>query len=285
MTTKTTTRATTRATTKGGGNMTENRRSLDGQTKTARPTVKATVKQDGFASLLGSSHKIELSNGYGVAWFSEAMYLAPASSIIDGVSREVCAFRSPECSELCLSTSGRGGMSTVQTIRLARTKLFWRDRPRFLELLRRDIRSLIRRAHRQGKQAACRLNATSDIPWELIGGILEEFPQVTLYDYTKSYKRMIKFLEGRMPSNYHLTFSRSEVNDDQVADVLARGGNVAAVFSTKMGDALPESYRGRRVIDGRAHDMRFLDPQGGNWVGLSPIGKAKKGSWGFILEV
>ena len=177
----------------------------------------------------------------------------------------------------------------VKAAREYRSSLFYDDRQAFGAKLIAETEDNIKRNDKKGLRTAERLNGTTDYAWEHIrfDGLTmpERFQDVQFYDYTKSVKRARQHANGLMPSNYHLTFSRSEINDDQVADVLARGGNVAAVFSTKMGDALPESYRGRRVIDGRIHDMRFLDPQGGNWVGLSPIGKAKKGSWGFILEV
>jgi len=62
-------------------------------------------------------------------------------------------------------------------------------------------------------------------------------PDVQFYDYTKSTRRAIAHAFGDMPANYHLTFSRSECNDRDALNVLARGGNVAVVFSTRKGDA------------------------------------------------
>ena len=103
------------------------------------------------------------------------------------------------------------------------------------------------------------------------------FPQVQWYDYTKHTNRR------NIPSNYYLTFSRSEDNDDQIADMFDRGYNVAIVFDTPKGAPLPTTYLGREVIDGDEHDLRFLDKRG-VWVGLRGKGEAKKGEHnGFVV--
>ena len=84
-----------------------------------------------------------------------------------------------------------------------------------------------------------------------------------------------------LPSNYHLTFSRTESNWSDCLRVLAAGKNVAAVF-----DKVPASYEGFTVIDGDKHDLRQLDPKGGVIVGLSPKGrKAKKDTSGFVVRI
>jgi hypothetical protein len=107
--------------------------------------------------------------------------------------------------------------------------------------------------------------------------IMTAFPSVQFYDYSKHTNRK------NIPSNYHLTFSRSESNDSKVADMFAQGFNVAIVFDTPKGQALPATYLGREVIDGDEHDLRFLDKQG-VWVGLRGKGAAKKGEHnGFVI--
>ena len=128
-----------------------------------------------------------------------------------------------------------------------------------------------------------RLNLTTDLPWEKIRldgkSIMEIFPSARFYDYTKSPERMSAFLAGDMPSNYHLTFSRSESNQIAVNAMLKSGGNVAMVFRK----SLPVSFMGREVVNGDETDLRFLDPQG-VIVGLVEKGRAKKDSTGFVLE-
>ena len=78
---------------------------------------------------------------------------------------------------------------------------------------------------------------------------------------------MVAFLDGKLPENYHLTFSRSELNDAQCDEIFARGGNVAVAF-----DTVPDSFRGRPVYNGDDSDLRFLDPKG-VWIGLKAKGK------------
>ena len=118
-----------------------------------------------------------------------------------------------------------------------------------------------------------RLNGTSDIRWEKLKvregkNIFELYPDVQFYDYTKNPKRF----DGSMPSNYHLTFSRSEDNDKHAMAILGKGYNVAMVFNK-----LPETYKGYRVVNGDETDLRFLDEQG-VIVGLKYKNQTGKGA-------
>lgn len=79
-----------------------------------------------------------------------------------------------------------------------------------------------------------------------------------------------------LPANYHLTFSLAEDNDAFAVKALENGMNVAAVFRT-----LPDTFMGRKVINGDDTDLRFLDEQG-VIVGLKAKGKAKKDATGFV---
>ena len=90
---------------------------------------------------------------------------------------------------------------------------------------------------------------------------------------------MAKFLNGNFPSNYHLTFSRSENNQKLVEMVLEMGGNVAVVFRNQ----LPKTWKGYEVVYGDENDLRFLDKQG-VIVGLIEKGLAKKDETGFVQE-
>ena len=82
-----------------------------------------------------------------------------------------------------------------------------------------------------------------------------------------------------LPKNYKLTFSRSEINDNDVYDLLKTKTNIAIVFNK-----LPKKYLGRRVIDGDISDLRFKDPKG-VIVGLLAKGKAKKDPSGFTVKL
>lgn len=91
---------------------------------------------------------------------------------------------------------------------------------------------------------------------------------------------MKKYLAGKFPSNYHLTFSRSEKNMKQCEYILQNGGNVAMVFR----GGIPDTYMGFNVVNGDKDDLRFLD-ESNVIVGLSPKGKAKKDISGFVVNI
>ena len=127
-----------------------------------------------------------------------------------------------------------------------------------------------------------RLNLTSDLAWEKIMPLqFILFPHLQFYDYTKIKKRYDRYLDGELPSNYHLTYSRSETtSDEEVHDICSRGGNVAVVFR----DYLPATWQGIRVVDGDINDLRFKDPRG-IVIGLKAKGTAgKKDETGFALQ-
>jgi hypothetical protein len=174
-------------------------------------------------------------------------------------------------------------MSKIQEARVRKTRAFYSDREGFVTGVMDDISRLVRKA--DGRvQVAVRLNGTSDLPWfELAPRIFHTFEDVQFYDYTKSYRRMCESLGNAWPMNYHLTFSRSETNERECLDVLARGGNVAVVFDTRKGAPLPEEWNGFPVIDGDVDDVRFHDGRG-VVVGLRAKGKAKKDNSGFVVK-
>jgi hypothetical protein len=221
--------------------------------------------------------------GEDLGYLTGILYLAPYT--LSG--RNVCPFASKECIKLCLNLSGRGEMDMVQEARIRKTHLFHQDPKGFVENIDHNIIKARARAERKRMTLANRLNGTSDLPWENLGGeqgkvLMERHPDLTFYDYTKNPRRMEAYLAGDMPENYKLTFSRSETNEDLADKFVRRGGNVAVVFATPKGDTLPETYLGRPVIDGDEHDLRFLDPSG-VVVGLRAKGRARKERGGFVV--
>ena len=235
------------------------------------------------------SAKIRKSNESGSGYLTAIMYLAPA-----GLSgRQVCAFRSAGCEAACLNTSGNGAFANVQAGRLRKTRLWFDDRSQFWTDLIGDIQKHVAVAISEDKRPAVRLNGTSDIPFEkvavivdgirLADNIMEFFPGVQFYDYTKYPPR----LRENLPHNYHMTYSRSESMDwDTVKGLLDASRNVAIVFAVtpRRGESLPTTYLGYRVVDGDKTDERFLDNDTGVIVGLSMKGKATKDTTGFVLE-
>jgi len=220
----------------------------------------------------------KLKKGESFGYMSFGIHFAPHT--LSGY--QVCASASEGCKTACLYTSGHGKFTRTQEARIAKTKRFFETREMFLANLVTDILAAIRKAGREGFLPAFRLNLTSDVRWETVPvmgykNIMEMFPTVQFYDYTKHANRK------NIPSNYHLTFSRSESNDTKVQEMFFDGFNVAIVFDTKKGAPLPATYMGREVIDGDEHDLRFLDKKG-VWVGLRGKGEAKKGTHnGFVV--
>lgn len=193
---------------------------------------------------------------------------------------EVCSQRSKGCTKACLHTAGNPVfMKQKSKGRIDRTRFYFRDRVKFLTKLFKEIKNHEINCKKKDLIPVCRLNTTSDIPWE-VHKIFESFPNVQFYDYTKIKKRALKFVNGQYPSNYHLTFSLNEDNYTDSMDILSKGGNVAMVFRKE----LPKTYKGYQVVSGDEHDLRFLDLKN-SIVGLKAKGKAKTDYSGFVLDI
>ena len=213
------------------------------------------------------------TKGESFGYLTGILYMAPAD-MVAGIN--VCKFASAGCKKACLFSAGRGVMRPVIQARVRKTELFRDDLNAFMAILGKDIARIVRKAQKLNLRPCIRLNGTSDISWENVRdtngkNIFELFPDVQFYDYTKNFTR--DFLN--MPSNYHLTLSRSESNEKRVIN---KPVNVAVVFK----DELPATYGGRKVINGDMHDLRFLD-ESNTIVGLTAKGKAKKDLSGFVV--
>ena len=205
------------------------------------------------------------------------LHLAPAE--VAGVGN-MCPMSTFGCREGCLNLSGHGGMlhkdtgtNAVQEARKRKTRFFAQDRAGFIALLKQDIAKAVKQAERKGMTPVFRLNGTSDIAWEKFD-IIQSFPDVQFYDYTKIPGRKVSHLP-----NYHLTFSRAEDNELNVRRAVANGMNVAVVFRK----SLPEKWRGLDVINGDESDLRFLDAEN-VIVGLKAKGRARKDTTGFVVD-
>jgi hypothetical protein len=215
------------------------------------------------------------------------LHLAP----YDLSGYQVCPMASKGCAEACLNTAGRGGIykkgetsNRIQDARVRKTKLYFSHREEFLQQLVKDIKALERKAQRASiSKVGVRLNATSDIPWERVpvtidgtkyNNIMEAFPNVQFYDYTKRFNRK------NLPKNYHLTFSLAEDNDEEAIKAYENGMNIAVVFKEVPSD-FKLGTKKVTVIDGDEHDYRPIDPKG-VIVGLKAKGKAIKDESGFV---
>ena len=209
-----------------------------------------------------------------------------------------CPKATPGCASACLNTAGRGGMfkkgentNTIQKARIRKTQLFYDNRTEFMGLLVKDIELAIKQSARMGLIPVIRLNGTSDISFEkyqalrnnvMYNNIFYAFPEITFYDYTKVLGRKVTNI-----SNYSLTFSAADGNDNDVVEAIKQGYNIAMVFNLKKTLEMPDYHiignKAVPVFNGDESDLRFLDPKG-VVVGLYAKGKAKKDTTGFVKQ-
>jgi hypothetical protein len=221
----------------------------------------------------------------GPRYLTLALALAPAHSAGYGT---ICSHASDACTDLCLNISGRTVgkapmASTILNARIGRTRHYFQTRDHFLAMLRHELALGVAKAKRQNIKPIARLNVFSDIDWpRKHPDIIECFPEIQFYGYTKNTHAMTRFIDGSYPANYHLTFSRSETNEETALGFLERGANITVVFDTKYSNGhhnlmrpLPETWKGFPVVDGDKTDLRFLDSPG-HVVGLRAKGLARK---------
>jgi hypothetical protein len=219
----------------------------------------------------------KIQKGTKLGYLSFILHLAPA----DLSGRETCPKRTAGCTAACLNTAGRGGMfkkgentNMIQKARIRKTQYFFNQRQDFMLDLKKDIEKAIKMAAKLDLTPVFRLNGTSDLSWEkydMLPGlnVFECFPTVQFYDYTKILGRKTK-----MYANYHLTFSKADGNDADVAEALLQGMSVVAVY-----DKIPAG-----VPSADETDLRFLDPKG-VMLGLKAKGRAKKDYSGFVIRL
>lgn len=219
---------------------------------------------------------------------SYILYLSPYRQNSKGIN--VCPHASPSCASACLNTAGRGAFSNVQRSRQAKTEFFLADRAAFIQQLWKELSRINTKAIKKGIKIPVRLNGTSDLDFPKIfaayGLPLSSFDSLIFYDYTKVYSRLEKYnnpllkdINDSFKLNYHLTFSRSEINEHEAIEALKNGFNVAVVFKGE----LPKLWNGFTVINGDESDLRFQDATN-VVVGLKAKGKARKGSNGFVVN-
>lgn len=164
-----------------------------------------------YLGMVNNSTKHEKAEKYNESVYT--IYLAPAK--LSGY--EVCPMRSEECTKLCLHESGRNRIDIHQNkitkSRIKKTKLFFEQREFFMRWMIDEIKVARNQAEQKGFRFSVRLNNTSDISPEsfylkgddgVTKNVLELFPTVQFYDYTKVPNRMK--LKMKYP-NYDLTFS------------------------------------------------------------------------------
>lgn len=232
---------------------------------------------------VGSNAKTIKGDKQGV-YRTGILYLAPSDSA--GVGN-FCPKATPGCRAGCLYFAGRGRFSQTQLARINKSKRFVEDRRGFLADLTADIQRIVRSCKKAGIKPAFRLNGTSDLLWERIPVVVNgteyenymaAFPEAIFYDYTKIP------LRTNIPSNYRITFSVAENNEQDALLAFKMGFNLAVVFNKTAKNQYPSTFWGIPVIDGDRDDLRFLDPPG-SVVALKAKGTAIKDTSGFVRDI
>lgn len=234
------------------------------------------LKETGVSYLGATKQSAKLMYSYNNGVETYGVYLAPATLARDNNHKDinVCPC-SQQCAESCLAGAGHnkvailaqkglGGLTNIDKARIKKTHLFYDDREKFMRILVSEIASAKARAEKNGKGFAVRLNCTSDLSPEIFKldgkNILEIFPDVQFYDYTKVATRLGLINKYR---NYDLTFSYDGTNEEICKQFLANGGKVAVVYdiyNENGKQTLPEKWWGYDVVDANGYDMRYLDP-------------------------
>lgn len=263
---------------------------LDGADRRARlKEARAVLKeQHNVGTLLGVNGKLEKTNtgGYGLNNYngkdvmSMGLGLASAQKINEQ-NLSTCP-KSAICEGLCLGeTSGQnllyGGdgqfKSGPRLAQYLKTEAMVVHPEEFAIVLHAEIEKFQRAAAKEEYQPTVRLNVTSDFRPKTFEAIINAFPGVMFYDYTKLPTNTIA-------PNHHLTYSSTgasqvvngktivnpETNwDRMVNDRLMNGMNVAMAFTsrTDMPDFILDERTGERfqVWNGDNYDARFLDPK------------------------
>ena len=244
------------------------------------------MKTKKIQQLVSVNSDAKTIKGNGKGWLTGIVYLAPAG--VAGLGN-MCPHSSVGCRAVCLFNAGRASIfPMINAARIRRTHFLVHDRAGFRAQLEKEIGSLLRKAKRLGLAPAFRFNGTSDLAVDkLFPGLIESFPEISWYDYTKNVNRALEFAQGKLPANYHVTFSLAEDNHQWALQALSAGVNVTAVVDKpKAFDTFTINGARFRTIDGDVSDLRFLDPQAptGRVVLLKAKGPARKDTSGFVTR-
>ena len=225
-------------------------------------TLTKGLKKLGCSYLGGVTHSAKMVYSYNKGTATYCLYLAP--STMANPNRTVCP-NDKWCRNFCLNGAGRNKgdiisrgfeESNINKSRIKKTNFFFDEKETFMQILIHEITREKNKAEKNNMEFSVRLNGTSDISPEdfILHGknILEIFPDVTFYDYTKIPQRIA--LMKKYP-NYDITLSFNGYNKLASETFLKHGGKVAVVFLNN----LPKKFLGYEVIDGNGYDMRYKD--------------------------
>ena len=201
-----------------------------------------------------------------------SLYLAPwkLAGVVNGKEINACP-AGEHCKDFCLVNSGRAkieqltngiGVSNILRSRIKKTRLFYTNRRLFMAMLCYELEHTRAYAYKKGCTFSVRLNCTSDLSplaFSIDGvNILEMYPDVQFYDYTKVPSRLVLAAKYQ---NYDVTFSYDGYNWDTCEQALNMGVNIAVVFESKV---VPSLYKGYPVINMTKSDLRYKDAKNQN---------------------
>ena len=219
-----------------------------------------TIKEVGVSYLgaVAQSAKLRHSLYHKVSTYG--IYLASAD--LSGFN--VCP-NSEYCKDNCLNGSGHNRVNrlskkdTIDRSRTIKTRLLFANKEVFMRIMIHEIEKERKKAENNGTFFSIRLNCTSDInpiAFTLNGkNILEIFPDIQFYDYTKVLNRIAL---AKKYSNYDITWSidGSEKNRESGLELLKNGGRVAVVYGE---NDMPKTWYGYECCNGDETDYRPSD--------------------------
>jgi hypothetical protein len=253
---------------------------------------------------------------------SIVLYMSPVKQNSFGF--QVCAMASAACEAVCLDFSGLKVPQSSQRAAIARTDYYIAHYSKFWDRIYKEIMSYYTNARKPSAvekrnlklelpkgtpsgDIAVRLNGTSDRDMfsefmTYITGVGLKLPkEIVFYDYTKVPSRVTYGLQDEMTKwgvRHKVTYSLSEEKSKRIdsqnkaAEILVKGGTIAAVFLVKAGKPLPKNltfnYAGKDysfpIIDGDSSDDLMLDNDN-VVIGLRAKQRAEKDTTGFALPV
>jgi len=231
-----------------------------------------TLKALGISYLGSVAQSAKLRHSYYHQVSTYGIYMASA----DLSGYNVCP-NSKYCKDNCLNESGHNKIEIFANKKIARekkkkyklnnitkrriliTRLFFANKEVFMRLMLHEIKREIQKAKIVGHFFSIRLNCTSDISPIAFTlnrkNILQMFPKVSFYDYTKVPNRLELVKEY---PNYDVTWSidGSEENLEIGLNYLEEGGRVAVVYGS---EKMPKTWYGFETCNGDETDYRPSD--------------------------
>lgn len=230
-------------------------------------------------------------------------------SLIDLSKINLCKKATNGCATSCLYHQGilknsDFAKNKIKIARIKRTFKFLLERDDFFARLIKEIQLLQKKATKEGLVLAVQMNGTSDVLWEkesftykenTYENIMSFFNEIQFFDYTK-----YDILKSRkkIPSNYHLTYSRAGLHKGTLIDdwnflqnLLEKKVDISIIFNKEMKHAMLEhsNFLGYKIVDADLYNCRAADVHHReNGKGLILVHEAAKktdfNNSGFIIQ-